>query len=351
MLIIRADGNSKIGTGHIMRCLAVAERIRERESDVVFAVADQESNRLLAEKEYKTVILDSDYTNMSMERDKIRELIRSYSPTAFLVDSYFADRDYFQMLREIFPDGKIIAFDDLHSDIFPVDLLIHYGIGGERRKEQYIKDYREAGADVPKLLLGESFAPLRHEFLGIPGRKIQSEVKNVLVLTGGSDVSHTTVQMLEYLAKNQDFSKIRFHFVVGKLNPDKERIHKISESVLNAVIHTDVKNMRSLMEDADLAVSAGGTTLMEICACGTPLITFVCADNQIEGVADVVKKTNAVFAGDARNNPDLINDIFSAILLLGANENLRREISRKEQETIDGKGADRIADEIMQLMK
>ena len=342
MILFRADGNSLIGTGHIMRCLAIADRLKEK-CECVFVTADDGPAGLLEGRGYRNIVLNTDYRSLSEEKDRMKELMETYQPSVVFVDSYFAAPEYFKELKEVSERVVLATFDDMRKETFPCDILIHYGIGGEDLKDSYLKRYRKANIRVPELLLGGSFTPLRAEFQNLSFRKTRDTVQEILILTGGADVSNTAADVLKYLSVHEKYSDRKFHFVVGKLNPFAGEIDKLASEIPNAVVHTDVTNMSGLMTNADIAVSAGGTTIMELCACGTPLIAYVCADNQIEGVKNVVKKTGAYYAGDATTNNMMIKDLFSYIDILCKNADLRSRISKNEQEEVDGNGAERIA--------
>ena len=104
------------------------------------------------------------------------------------------------------------------------------------------------------------------------------------------------------------------------------------------------------MTEADIAISAGGTTLLELCACGTPMLIYTCADNQIEGAKALAGKICAPWIGDARGNPDIARDIFKGVNLLRAHGEMRAKISRAGRLLIDGCGAERIVKSIFEAM-
>lgn len=126
------------------------------------------------------------------------------------------------------------------------------------------------------------YAPLRSSFIGVEGREQREEVKDVLLSTDGSDELHIALGFLRFL-HNQGGDGRTYHILLGAMNQDKPTIREMAEKMPNVVIHENVADMRSLICSMDLIVSAAGSTLYEICACGVPLITFVTADNQTAG--------------------------------------------------------------------
>ena len=140
-----------------------------------------------------------------------------------------------------------------------------------------------------------------------------------------------------------EFPGVNFHFVIGALNPRIEAIKKLSGQ--NIIFHVNEQNMSKLMRDCDVAVSAAGSTLYELCACGTPSVTYVLADNQIDAAEMFGRLKIMINAGDCRKNDDIASVIIES--LLGMNESVRSEMSAKMQSLVDGNGAMRIADVII----
>ena len=106
-------------------------------------------------------------------------------------------------------------------------------------------------------------------------------------------------------------------------------------------------DMRSLITSADIAVSAAGSTLYEICACGVPLVTYIIADNQIKGAEAFEKLGLAVNCGDIRKITNPVGKIMTAVKNLADDYQLRHKTGENMQQIIDGHGADRIARNIL----
>ena len=104
--------------------------------------------------------------------------------------------------------------------------------------------------------------------------------------------------------------------------------------------------MARFMQEADLAVSAGGTTLYELCAVGTPAISYSFADNQLGNVEKFEEDGMISYAGDLRRDP-VAEHVAAYLDYFGQNQKVRRERSLKMQELVDGKGALRIAKALM----
>ena len=110
MLFIRTDGNAEIGTGHIMRCLSIADAVKKRGGAATFVIADDSMESMLSERGYDVVCLHSDWDNMEAEIDKMVSLIETHSVNKLLIDGYFVTSEYLRKLREL---THVIYMDDL----------------------------------------------------------------------------------------------------------------------------------------------------------------------------------------------------------------------------------------------
>ena len=339
MVLIRADANPNIGMGHIMRCLSIADAFRTAGQDVTFILADDLPKQIIEDHGFKTIILHSSYKNLEAE------LLRwpACSPDYIIVDSYYVTGNYLVLLKKtIAKEGKIVYIDDIASFPYPVDILINYNAYGPWIN--YHELYDEVHLQEPQFILGPTFAPLRTMFRGIGKKEQKKDVKNILISTGGSDPEHLALKIVQ--AKPEKFT---YYILLGNMNPDKKEIKAIAQECSNLVVLENVSDMKNLIFGMDIAVSAAGSTLYEICVCGVPLITYVLADNQIPGAAAFEKLGLAVNLGDIRNMSNPVESILSQIKVLAKDYSGRVETGQRMQQMIDGFGADRIISEIMKL--
>lgn len=110
MILFRADGNAKIGTGHIMRCLSIADTFRKIGKDCTFVLADTSMQETISARKYKTVILDSDYQFMDEETEKLKSVIKNMNPEMVIIDSYFVTKRYLESVKSMV---RLIYIDDL----------------------------------------------------------------------------------------------------------------------------------------------------------------------------------------------------------------------------------------------
>ena len=328
MLYIRVDANETIATGHVMRCLSIADAAKKFGEDTTFIMADDGAEQLVKNTGYNTIILHTPWNDMDEEIGKLSDIIRKKDIARLLIDSYQVTEKYLKMLSE---ETKVTYIDDLDKFIYPVDTLICYAAYAE--KFDHTSKYRNT-----KLLLGTKYAPLRQEFCGLKNKKISDKIEKILVLSGGTDRMNVLQQILDAAVS---FDNIHIDAICGIYNPNFDMLCKRYDSCENISLHRSTDNIISYMQSADVAISAGGTTLYELCACGTPTISYVIADNQIDNATWFEKNNIIMIAGDART--DNIGHNLKDILSVYRDPEYRKNVSNKMQKIVDGSGAERIA--------
>lgn len=371
MVVIRTDANSKIGMGHVMRCLSVADALLKRGEEVLFVTADDTPVPLLTKKGVPYRVLHTDYADMEAElpgllcilqeltqRAELPEEVLSRMSSqrkdiAILVDSYYVTEKYLAALKKRI---TTIYMDDIYAFSYPVDMLINYNIYGEEMG--YEKD--AAFADT-KLLLGANYVPLREEFSAgagyVQSRKELSlgaanvtpaEEGGILITTGGSDSFNLAGQLLMEAMKYDALKEKEYHVVSGSLNPHIGELQALAQKHENIHIHCNVTNMAELMAESEVALSAGGSTLYELCAVGVPVIAFSFAENQERLVQTFVKRGIAQYGGNYRTDGNkMIQNTIAGLQKLCGDEALKTEYRRKALQLVDGRGAERIAEALL----
>ncbi len=334
MILIRADANEKIGTGHVMRCLSIARSFVAYDQEVLFVTADHKGDGLISSAGFKFICMDSEWTEM--DKEPIEDVISNYHPSLLLVDSYFVTTDYFRRLSYYTRVGYI---DDLNVTLWDVDYLINYNIFGT------MLDYGAYEKIGTQLFLGPRYAPLRSEFQDIPKHFIKP-VSDIMVSAGGSDPQGIMEKLMDGMCPL--WPDMRFHFIVGSLNPRLEKIKKMA--INNIVLHINERNMSRLMRSCDIAISAAGSTLYELCACGTPTITYTIADNQLMAADEFEQQGVMISAGDFRENEHFIKGLEKKLRFLIDNIDKRQELSGRMQSLVDGRGADRLTTALINHM-
>lgn len=400
IIYIRTDGNSQIASGHLVRCISIARACRSLGMDVCFLVSDSESYRLLRElsdtqkqsARHPSACPEADehlpgnitiiqlktaqYDNLEKELPEVISLLTSARQISasnpdtkqivYLTDSYFVTEKYLSSLSAFL---KTAYMDDLRAFDYPVNLIINYDLIPSAELPAYQSAYRKA----QHLLLGAPYTPLRSQFLH---RQItvKEQLTDILVTTGGSDPFHFCLDFLAHLdrrlkcnaghyqtsgiskaahsrseaRKSIPVSSVTFHIVIGKLNTDREKLWQIAGSLPCLRLHENVSDMASLMEKCDIAVSAAGTTLYELCALGVPSISFTMADNQLTAAKAFDNSGAIPCAGDIRTDKDsVLETVFH--FMENCSIQKRKAASDAMHRLVDGKGSLRIASALKEL--
>lgn len=346
MILFRADGNEHIGLGHVMRCLSLADALKKYVNEIAFVLSDSFCENLISQRGFDSIVLQTRYSKLDDELYKIVPLIKSINPSVIIVDSYFVTENYLKSLKECLPT---LYFDDLLKFPYPVDLLINYNIFSD------LDDYKNLYKNSiyhPKFVLGTKYVPLRTEFSGISIKEQPTLASKVLIMTGGADPLHVSLNLLEYILNHFEvMNNYHFTFVVGAANTDCDRLLDMSKQTLKIQVFQNVYNMSQVMIQNDIAISAAGSTLYELCACGIPTITYSFADNQIPASESFAEKQVMISLGDIRKQKNYISNIVSEIISLCGNAEQRVNMSNAEQRITDGQGAQRLAKVIIRYLQ
>lgn len=345
MLYIRADGNSQIGAGHLMRCLSIADAAAAQGIRLLFLLADGQGEALVRSRGYHCRILHTDYSRMEEELPMLEPLLKEDESSFVLIDSYFADNRYLQAVGRW---SGTAYLDDFGRETLCADLIINYNIYAPRLP--YRKLYRKNPA---RLLLGSAYAPLRQDF-GRTAYERKEVVENILITTGGADCYDVAGQLAERIAEylptayNQDGQERaalpKIHIVSGLFYGSRDRLAILAKKYSNIVIHENVTNMSELMASCDMAISAAGSTLYELCAIGVPAVYFYFVENQELPARYFAVETRMQNAGSyTKDAQKTLRQLTKESIRLLQSAALRREVSESMRSVSDGKGAERIA--------
>ncbi len=345
MIIFRADGSPEIGSGHIMRCLSIADAAKEQGLECRFAVADEHFAPTIRNRGFACEVLQTDYRDMDGEREKMLGFLEQYKPETIVADSYFVTPEYLAFLGRF---AEVTYIDDLAAFAYPVKCVVNYNIYGPEL--DYAALYHEAGIPLPRLLLGPHYAPLRRQFQNLTPRAARQKVQDIFVSTGGADPQHIALQLAQYLAAQTaqtPLDGVRYHFVVGSMNADLPALQAIARECAAIQIHQNVQNMARLMQQCDLAIAAAGSTLYELCACGVPTVTYALADNQLMGAETFAKNGLMQYVGDVRRIKKPEQIIFRCAETLARDLQKRNELADHAKKQIGGNGTEKI---VLQLV-
>lgn len=362
MLYIRADGNHRIGAGHLMRCLSIADAAACMGMQVLFLSADADSEGLVRSRGYDCHILHTDYQRPEEDLRQMETVLCRDERALVLIDSYFVNNEYLKVIKKW---ARTAYLDDFGKESLEADLVINYNIYAP--KLPYRKLYREKTA---KLLLGSAYAPLRKEF-GETAYPVREEAEHILITTGGADCYNVAGQLALRLAEWSEqesgremgrkpgtqtggsgagTGRLQIHIVSGPFHDFRNQLKQLQARYPGITIHENVTNMSELMAACDIAVSAAGSTLYELCAIGVPTVYFYFVENQelpARYFSQMTKMHNAGnYAADAQNTLDGLTR--ETIRMLESKQ-LRLNVSESMREVADGRGAQRIAQALLRI--
>lgn len=339
-IYFRTDGNDIIASGHIMRCLSIADACKEAGHEVTFMTADDCCSDLIAQRGYNNIVLHGKWNDLEHESEEMVTLIHTHDIQVLIIDSYYVTEQYLNILSK---ETKTVYIDDLNAFHYPVDTLIHYSICAD--KFMYPTQYPDT-----KLLLGCRYAPLRMQFRNIEQKIIRVQIKNILITTGGTDAQNIAGELLNRMLVDTDFEHVSIHVVTGTFCSHQDALRALEKQSKNIFIESNVTNMAALMIESDVAISAGGSTLYELSACGVPTVTYSVADNQLDNVNGFAERDLIKYAGDVRNGTETcVDHIVKAVKYYMHHPEKRTEVSRNLQQLVDGMGSEKIAAHVLEM--
>ncbi len=340
---IRVDGNEIIATGHVMRCLSIAEQLRKLGAQVTFVLADDRPRELIEHRGFLVDVLDTVWDDLDQEIDIFQNYIKENGVKVVLLDSYYVTLKYMQTIANL---TKLIYIDDLSRFLYPASTLVSYGafIDEKIYKEPYMLQKLDT-----TFLLGSQYVPLRDEFSYVPF-KVGNEVRKVLITTGGTDQFNVAGKILKRLQNDEECHNLEYHVIVGCFNKNRDKLSNMKQKYSNIHLHENVTNISEWMRECDVAISAAGTTTYELCACGIPSICLEVADNQ-EGAIRWEQEGYMKYAGNAyKDMESCIERCRKALIEYRNNYEERLKVSKRMQSLVDGCGACRIAKHIVNEM-
>ncbi len=334
-LIIRADAGGVLGTGHVMRMIALAQAYRRRGGEVTIASVQCPTpivERVESLGIAHTFIQASELGNQQ-DANATLDLCHAHESQWLVLDGYHFDENY---QKEVVGKGiKVLAVDDYgHCETWHADAVLNQNLGAENWS------HRNASNPETRWLLGSSFALLREEFIDsiLQAKEKQLPAKRVLITLGGSDPDNVTalvLQALEYVS----LAPLELRVLVGGGNPHRAELEAMAESSKHQIeLLTNVSDMPSMYEWTDAVISAGGSTCWEWLAYGLPGAVVTIADNQEPIVREFESRDLALCLGwftefDCSQWAEQLQDWLSGNKKIGSFET-RRQI-------VDGFGAER----------
>jgi UDP-2,4-diacetamido-2,4,6-trideoxy-beta-L-altropyranose hydrolase len=341
-LFFRTDASLTMGTGHVMRCIALAQAAQDAGGRDAFALAESTAGirAKLAEESCDVLPISAE---AGSERDwgQCISLAREQRADWIVVDGYQFGDDYQRALKAA--GFKVLFLDDYgHAAHYSADLVLNQNAQAKESlyavREPYIR-----------LLLGTEYCLLRREFSSWRGwkREIAPVGSKVLVTMGGSDPDNVTEVVIAAL---QHLPHLEATVVVGGSNPHFDSLQRLaSQGGQRFRLLRSVDNMPELMAWADVAVSGAGSTCWEMCLLQLPMLLIDLADNQkpIAGALDAMGA--AIHLGASGNvSAGEVAERVRNLLAAGTD---RASLSKRCGQLVDGRGAERVLGELSRGLK
>lgn len=333
--------------GHIMRCLTLAEALRDSGKTVEFICRDHVGNMIDHIKNHgfkvHSLPVPTEFDSKSnldeyekwlgvrQETDAAEtiQVLADAPADLLIIDHYALDQVWEKKLRPF--SKKIMVIDDLANRAHDCDILLDQNYINEQKRYDHL-----VSPDTIKLF-GPKYALLRKDFIGNHQRTElkDKKLKSIFVFFGGSDSDNLTTTSLKALLQ-PDLEHLSVDVVIGSTNPHQEELKAIVRNKPNVQLHIQVENIAELMAKADIALGAGGSTSWERMAIGLPSIVVTISENQIPLTRDLEKDGYLKWLG----NVDQVDENIIHHALLDAIQHTFKldEQSRKGQELVDGMG-------------
>lgn len=338
-MVARADASLTMGTGHVMRCLALAQAWQALGGSVRFVMAESMpgiDQRLFEEGVEVTKI----GFGAAIDANELITVAGEFGASWLVVDGYQFGPAYQRTIKN--HGINLLLIDDAgQCSPYCADIILNQNVYAD---ETNYKKRSESTA----LLLGPSYALLRRDFLPWINwcRELPPVAKEVLVTMGGSDPDDMTSQILRALQRLE--IPVNLTLLLGHGNPRESSVRRVAKQFPGHVsVLNQVRYMPELLSRMDLAISAAGTTCYELAFMRVPMILFVIAQNQAPALVAFANSRGAIGADWQANS----NNLQFLQLLRDAIEDreLRASLVNNARGLIDGLGASRVCQSLLQM--
>jgi UDP-2,4-diacetamido-2,4,6-trideoxy-beta-L-altropyranose hydrolase len=338
-LVIRADADVAMGTGHVMRCLALAQAWQDAGGRVVFAFADATDSvrARISSEEMGAVAIEAKAASADDAR-RTAELARRNGADWVVLDGYHFDAGYRDELRSA--GQKLLLLDDEGIAVCcSADIILNQN--SDAVEEMYPCRERHT-----KLLLGTRYALLRREFLAWRAwkKEISRNACQLLVTMGGSDPDNLTSTVIQVLS-GVTIDGLRATVIAGGSNPHFESLRDAVSNSPAVCLQASASNMPELMAQADLTIIAGGGTLWELLYMSCPVMSFSRNPVQSRILKDLHERGVMHHLGDPRQVTPA--NLARTITELAASSQRRAAMAEAGRRQVDGEGTRRVCEIMM----
>lgn len=356
----RCDASIQIGTGHVMRCLALAEGLAYRGASVSFLMRKQlgDLESLLRGNRHSIHWLpeigdaeagdaqegDPAYVHWlrggtARDAGDTQHILSHLQPHWLIVDHYGIDRKWERAVKR---GCRLLVIDDLADREHDCDILLDQNLGRTER------DYLKLVPVQCLKLVGPQFALLRPEFERLRLKSLEMrrtrDLKNILVNFGGVDEENYSGRTLDALKRCSLTPESTITVVMGATSPSVELVKsKAAELPCNVRVLVGVSNMAELMVESDLGIGAAGSTAWERCCVGLPSIVLALADNQQLVAQSLLDAGAALIVEDINQLDERLPEVFEEA------KRKRQSLSRNAASICSGAGVRHVVKHLEQF--
>lgn len=354
-VVFRTDASFQLGTGHVMRCLTLADALRDRGGDCRFVGREHPGNLLdvIRERGYVAAGLryvddadrsasDSAHNNWlgadwETDASQTRAAIGDTTVDWLIVDHYSLDARWEQRMRPAC--RKLMVIDDVADRAHDCELLLDQNYSDDASR------YDGLAPDAARVMLGPRYALLRPEYRQCHRERSEADpVRRVMVFLGGSDPDDVTGMALTALCEPQ-FAHLEVDILVGANYRHLANLESRVAARPRTHLHRPRTHLADLMAQADLAIGAGGVTTWERMCTGLPSIVITLAQNQVPACVSLSRRGAIHYLGERAQVA--VADIVSALdRYLSEPQSLAR-MSAQGKVIVDGLGTSRICEMLM----
>ncbi len=298
-LLIRADAGGTLGTGHVMRMIALAQAWMAQGGNVVMALLSCPEPLLerLKNEGIETRTLEGVPRGTGDDAGQLIVTARNVNPAWVVLDGYDFDLNYQRLIKKA--GFKLMVMDDYgHCSRWCADLILNQNLGAESRTY----DNEVANA---KTLLGSNYVLLRKEFWNVSSKAAASDkpIQNLLITLGGVDADNITGKVLQAL-ENATTQSLHLRVILGPGNPHLSALKTLAHtSQHDILLLQNITDMPEQYSWADAVISAGGSTCYEWMRFGLPAAVLLVADNQRSIFEFLTSSGRAANLGSALKSP------------------------------------------------
>jgi UDP-2,4-diacetamido-2,4,6-trideoxy-beta-L-altropyranose hydrolase len=302
-IAFRTDASLLIGSGHVMRCLTLADALLAQGAQCHFISRKHPGHLLevIRQSGHAVTALPEVRPSLETANDPVPQpshaawlgcdwqtdakqtgaILADLQPEWLVVDHYALDLPWEEAVAPHY--RKLLVIDDLADRPHRCDLLHDQNLGRQ------LQDYAGLVPTYCQLLIGPHYALLRPEFASLRAyslqrRQVQPALRRLLITMGGVDHPNATCQVLQTLKACALPVECRITVVMGLTAPWLQNVRELAAQMpWPTEVLVNVKDMAQRMADSDLAIGAAGSTSWERCCLGLPTLMVVLAENQRPG--------------------------------------------------------------------